>query len=103
LDENQRISLRGLLQRRTTADLKRGSSIETVKENNNKLVKAIMTVKLPKTTDTTYYDMISQIENAPTLIIKEKKTSKAKTTSPLIKLSDFTPSPSQPPSSQQPP
>jgi hypothetical protein len=45
--------------------------------------------------------MISQIENTSTLIIQEKKTSKAKTTSPLIKLSEFTPS--QPPSSQQQP
>jgi hypothetical protein len=72
-----------------------------VKENNNKLVKAIMGLELPITTHTTYYDMISQIENTPTLIIKEKKTSKEKTTSPLIKLSDFTPS--QPPSSQHPP
>jgi hypothetical protein len=90
LDENQRTSLRGLLQR-TTVDLKRGSSIETVKENNNKLVKEIMGLELLITTDTTYYDMISQIENSPTLIIKEKRSTKQKTTSPLIKLSDFTP------------
>jgi hypothetical protein len=100
LDENQRTSLRGLLQRRTTIELKKGSSIETVKENNNKFVKAIMGLELPITTDTTYYDMISQIESTPTLLIKEKKTSKAKTISPLIKLSEFTPS--QPPS-QKPP
>jgi hypothetical protein len=86
LDETQQTNLRGLLQRRTTIDLKRGSNIETVKENNNKLVKAIMGLDLPITTDTTYYDMISQIENAPTLLTKEKKT-KPKTTSPLINLS----------------
>jgi hypothetical protein len=60
-----------------------------------------MGLELPITTNTTYYEMISQIESTPTLLIKEKKTSKSKTTSPLIKLSEFTSS--QPPSSQKPP
>jgi hypothetical protein len=59
LSEENRTSLRGKLQRRTNVDFKKGSSIETLKENNNKLVKAIMGVDLPITTSSTYYDIIT--------------------------------------------
>jgi Cdc6-like AAA superfamily ATPase len=100
--EENRTSLRRILQRRTNVDLKKGSNIETMKDNNSKLVKAIMGLDLRITTSSTYYDIITELEKLPTIISKEKKT-KPKTSSSFIKLSEFTPAPTPQPSSQFPP
>jgi hypothetical protein len=72
LGEENRTSLRGILQRRTNVDLKKGYSIETLKENNNKLVKAIMGLDLP-ITSSTYYDIITALEQLPTIVSKKRK------------------------------
>jgi hypothetical protein len=76
-----------------------------MKENNNRLVKAIMGLDLPIDTLSTYYDIITELEKVPTIVSKEKKTSKPKAPS-IIHLSEYTPTPSpssQPQSSQKPP
>jgi hypothetical protein len=46
-----------------------------VKENNSKLVKAIVRLDLPINTTSTYYDIIAELEKLPTIVSKEKKTS----------------------------
>jgi hypothetical protein len=87
--------------------LRKGTGAENLKENNNRFVKAIIGLDLPINTTSTYYDIITELEKVPTIVSKEKKTSKAKaTSSSLIRLGEYSPTPSpslQPPSSQKPP
>jgi hypothetical protein len=107
LSDENRTSLKGMLQRRTNLELRKGTGAENMKENN-KIVKAIMGLDLPINTTSTYYDIITELEKLLTIVSKEKKTSKPKTKSfsSLIHLSEYTPTQlpsSQLPSSQKPP
>jgi hypothetical protein len=95
-----------MLQRRTSLELRKGTGAENLKENNNRFVKVIIGLDLPINTTSTYYDIITALENVPTIVSKEKKGTKLKPSSSLISLSEYTPTPSpslQPPSSQKPP
>jgi hypothetical protein len=62
-----------------------------MKENNGKIVKAIKGLDLPINTTSTYYDIIIELEKLPTIVSKEKKTSKAKakSSSSLIHLGEY--------------
>jgi hypothetical protein len=105
LSEENRTSLKGMLQRRTNLELRKGTGAENMKENNNKIVKAIMGLDLPIDTSSTYYDIITALETLPTIVSKEKKSTKPKASS-IIHLGEYTPTPSpssQLPSSQKPP
>jgi hypothetical protein len=88
-----------VLKIRTNVELRRGTYIENIKENNNSLAKAIMGLDLPINTSSTYYDFITELERLPTIVLKEKKTKPKTSSSQLIKLSEYTPTP--PPSSSQ--
>jgi hypothetical protein len=69
-----------------------------LKENNNKLVRAIMGLELQFTTSSTYYDIITELDQVQTIISKEKKN-KPKTSSLFIKFSEYT-TPTLPPPPQ---
>jgi hypothetical protein len=99
LSEENRTSLRGMLQRRTNLELRKGTGAENMKENNNRFVKAIIGLDLPINTASTYYDIIAELENVLTIVSKEKKSTKPKASS-IIHLNEYSPTPS--PSLQQP-
>jgi hypothetical protein len=73
LSDENRTSLKGMLQRRTNLELRKGTGAENMKENNNKFVKTIIGLDLPINTTSTYYDIITELENVPTIVSKEKK------------------------------
>jgi hypothetical protein len=101
LDDEQRTSLKNKLQKGTMVELKKGASAENLKENNNRLIKTIMGLDLLLDTSATYYTIFSDLDQVPTLVAKEKKSSKAKASSSLIKLSEYASTP--PTTPQQPP
>jgi hypothetical protein len=76
LDEEDRTSLRGVLQRRTNVGLRKGATTENMNENNSRLVKAIMGLDLPINTTSTYYDIVTNISFKR----KENKQGKSKST-----------------------
>ena len=67
LGTDQRSSLRAMLERRIKLDLKKGTGLTILKENNAKIASAIISLGITINKYSTYYSIITDLEKLPTI------------------------------------
>ena len=72
LSTDQRNDLRTKLERRVKLDLKKGTGQAILTENNAKIAAAIISLGIPINKASTFYSILSAVEQKPTIIQLQK-------------------------------